>query len=205
MRVPAGKHRTKIAFWPGDPAYQPAVQSAAGRAEDLGALTQGGDAQWGDSLGTKGQLSDNQTDAYVVDTLGIPFNNQYEPRMRIGAFDFFDDGNSAAVCTWDGDVWIVSGIDDDLQNLQWKRFATGLHEPLGLKIVDGKIYTVGDNQITRFHDLNNDGEADFLENFNNDWDSTEGLSCLLFRFANRPTGKFLLQHGLPGTGRGSRV
>ena len=201
LRVPAGKHRTKIAFWPGDPAYQPAVQSAAGRAEDLGALTQGGDVQWGDSLGTKGQLSDNQTDAYVVDTLGIPFNNQYEPRMRIGAFDFFDDGNSAAVCTWDGDVWIVSGIDDDLQNLKWKRFATGLHEPLGLRIVDGKIYTVGDNQITRFHDLNNDGEADFLENFNNDWDATEGFHAFLFRSANRPTGKFLLQYGLPGTGR----
>ena len=55
LRVPAGKHRTKIAFWPGDPAYQPAVQSAAGRAEDLGALTQGGYAQWGDPLVTKGQ------------------------------------------------------------------------------------------------------------------------------------------------------
>ena len=40
-------------------------------------------------------------------------------------------------------------------------FATGLHEPLGLKIVDEKIYTVGDNQITRFHDLNNDGRPIF--------------------------------------------
>ena len=197
LRVPAGKHRTKIAFWPGDPAYQPAVQSAAGRAEDLGALTQGGDAQWGDPLVTKGQLSDNQTDAYVVDTLGIPFNNQYEPRMRIGAFDFFDDGNSAAVCTWDGDVWIVSGIDDDLQNLQWKRFATGLHEPLGLKIVDGKIYTVGDNQITRFHDLNNDGEADFLENFNNDWDSTEGFHAFCFDLQTDPQGNFYFSMGCP--------
>ena len=134
----------------------------------------------------KRKLSDNQNDAYVVDTLGIPFNNQYEPRMRIGAFDFFDDGNSAAVCTWDGDVWIVSGIDDDLQNLQWKRFATGLHEPLGLKIVDGKIYTVGDNQITRFHDLNNDGEADFLENFNNDWDATEGFMPFCFDLQTDP-------------------
>ena len=197
LRVPAGKHRTKIAFWPGDPAYQPAVQSAAGRAEDLGALTQGGDAQWGDPLGTKGQLSDNQTDAYVVDTLGIPFNNQYEPRMRIGAFDFFDDGNSAAVCTWDGDVWIVSGIDDDLQNLKWKRFATGLHEPLGLRIVDGKIYTVGDNQITRFHDLNNDGEADFLENFNNDWDATEGFHAFCFDLQTDPQGNFYFSMGCP--------
>jgi hypothetical protein len=197
LRVPAGRHRTKIAFWPGDPAYQPAVQSVAGGAEDLGALTQGGDAQWGDPLVTKGKVSDNQTDAYVVDTLGIPFNNQHEPRMRIGAFDFFADGKTAAVCTWDGDVWIVSGIDDDLQNLQWKRFATGLHEPLGLKIVDGKIYTVGDNQITRFHDLNNDGEADFLENFNNDWDATEGFHAFCFDLQTDPEGNFYFSMGCP--------
>ena len=197
LRVPAGKHRTKIAFWPGDPAYQPAVQSAAGQAEDLGSLTQGGDAQWGDPIVTKGKVSDNEADAYVVDTLGIPFNNQYEPRMRIGAFDFFDDGKTAAVCTWDGDVWIVSGIDDDLQNLKWKRFATGLHEPLGLKIVDGKIYTVGDNQITRFHDLNNDGEADFLENFNNDWDATEGFHAFCFDLQTDPQGNFYFSMGCP--------
>ena len=54
--------------------------------------------------------------------------------MRIGAFDFFADGKSAAVCTWDGDVWIVTGITmSQLQKVKWKRFATGLHEPLGLK------------------------------------------------------------------------
>ena len=197
LEIPAGKHRTKIAFWSGDPAYQPAVQSASGQAEDLGSLTQGGDAQWGDPIVTKGKVSDNQADAYVVDTLGIPFNNKYEPRMRIGAFDFFADGKAAAVCTWDGDVWIVSGIDDGLQNLQWKRFATGLHEPLGLKIVDGKIYTVGDNQITRFHDLNGDGEADFLENFNNDWDATEGFHAFCFDLQTDPQGNFYFSMGCP--------
>jgi len=197
LRVPAGKHRTKIAFWPGDPAYQPAVQSATGLAEDLGSMTSGGALQWDDPIVTKGKLSENQTDAYVVDTLGIPFNNQYEPRMRIGAFDFFDDGKTAAVCTWDGDVWIVSGIDDGLQNLKWKRFATGLHEPLGLKIVDGKIYTVGDNQITRFHDLNKDGEADFLENFNNDWDATEGFHAFCFDLQTDPQGNFYFSMGCP--------
>lgn len=117
--------------------------------------------------------------------------------MRIGAFDFFADGKSAAVCTWDGDVWIVSNIDDQLQNVKWKRFATGLHEPLGLKIVDGKIYTVGDNQITRFHDLNNDGEADFLENFNNDWDATEGFHAFCFDLQTDPQGNFYFSMGCP--------
>jgi hypothetical protein len=197
LHLPKGKHRTKLGIWAGDPAYQPAIQSASGLAENLSALTKGGSARWGDPMVTKGELSTDDQNAYVVDRIGIPFNNQYDRGMRIGAFDFFADGKSAAVCTWDGDVWIVSNIDDQLQKVKWKRFATGLHEPLGLKIVDEKIYTVGDNQITRLHDLNNDGEADFLENFNNDWDSTEGFHAFCFDLQTDPKGNFYFSMGCP--------
>ena len=203
--VPKGKSRFKVAMWAGDPAYQPAVQSASGKAEDLSKLTQGGSAQWGDPIPAESELSDNQTDAYVVDKIGVPFNNPHEPKMRIGAFDFFKDGKTAAVCTWDGDVWIVSNIDEQLNKVSWKRFATGLHEPLGLKIVNEKIYTVGDNQITRFHDFNGDGEADFLENFNNDWENTEGFHAFCFDLHTDPEGNFYFRHGLSGTGRRSWV
>ncbi len=34
--------------------------------------------------------------------------------------------------------------------------------------MDGVVYALGRDQITRLHDLNGDGEADFYENFNND-------------------------------------
>ena len=195
--VPKGKSRFKVAMWAGDPAYQPAVRSAAGKAEDLSKLTDGGSAQWGDPIPAESELSDNQTDAYVVDKIGVPFNNPLEPKMRIGAFDFFKDGKTAAVCTWDGDVWIVSHIDEKLEKVTWKRFATGLHEPLGLKIVNEKIYTVGDNQITRFHDFNGDGEADFLENFNNDWENTEGFHAFCFDLHTDPEGNFYFAMGCP--------
>jgi hypothetical protein len=43
-----------------------------------------------------------------------------------------------------------------------------LFEGLGLKIVDDTVYVLGRDQITRLHDLNKDGEADFYENFNSD-------------------------------------
>ena len=39
---------------------------------------------------------------------------------------------------------------------------------MGLKIVDDTVYVLGRDQITRLHDLNKDGEADFYECFNND-------------------------------------
>ena len=132
----------------------------------------------------------------------MPYNNPLESRMRLGGFDFFADGTTAAVCTWDGDVWIVEGIDEDLEDITWKRFATGQHEPLGLKIVDDVIYTVADNQITRYHDLNDDGEADYYENFNNDWDLTSGFHAFCFDLHTDPQGNFYFAFGSPVRGGG---
>ena len=78
-------------------------------------------------------------DAYTLDSLTPPFKNPYKSWMRFGGIDFFSDGR-AAVSTWSGDVWIVSGIDDGLQNLKWKRYAAGLFHALGLKIVNNQVY-----------------------------------------------------------------
>src|SRR5205814_3674448 len=79
----------------------------------------------------------------------------------------------AAICSWDGDVWLVSGIDDPARGLSWQRIACGLFQPLGLKIVGGKIHVGCRDQIVILHDLNGDGETDFYENFNNDHQVTE--------------------------------
>ena len=137
-----------------------------GEPVDLQQYTKGGPAHWTKVLETKGELGSGDG-AYVVDDLMPPQSNPWNSWLRFGAIDFFDDGR-AALSTWDGDVWIVSNITKDLSALRWKRFATGLHQPLGLKIVNGIIHTAGRDQITRLHDLNKDGEADFYENFNND-------------------------------------
>ncbi len=77
-----------------------------------------------------------------MDTLTYPEGgeNPWETWMRMGGFDFFADGRRAAVCTWYGDVWIVNGVDGDLRELRWKRIASGLFQPLGLKIVADTIY-----------------------------------------------------------------
>jgi len=125
--------------------------------------TDGGPGRWNRVLTTSGSVS-NADSAYVLDRLGIPFDNPWGAWMRLSALDFFEDGR-AAVATLNGDVWIVSGIDEDLNELKWQRYATGLYEPLGLKIKDGKIYVAGRDRITRLHDQNGDSEADFYESF----------------------------------------
>jgi hypothetical protein len=130
--------------------------------------TKGGAPRWGEPLLVPGKLSTNTTDAYVVDTITVPETNRFNSWIRCSGLDFFSDGTRAAVCSVSGDVWLLSNIDDQLDRVTWKRYATGLFQPLGLKIVDDKVYVLGRDQITRLHDLNNDGEADFYENFNND-------------------------------------
>ncbi len=163
---------------------------------NLTELTQGGAARWTEPVTTQGVLA-KETGPYVVDRLTIPEKNPWSAKMRVGGFDFFRDGERAALCTWDGDVWIVSGIDAKLEKLTWKRFATGLYQPLGLRIVDDVIYTVGHDQITRFHDVNGDGEADFYENFNNDWELTTAFHTFCFDLHTDPVGNFYFAFNAP--------
>lgn len=130
-------------------------------------LCRGGPSLWNPPITTEGRLAPPGNKPYVVDTLTLPDDKPWHSWMRPSGFDFLPDGR-CAVCTLGGDVWIVSGVNKDLKHLTWKRFATGLYEPLGLKVRDGDIFVLGRDQITRLHDLDGDGEADFYENFNND-------------------------------------
>jgi hypothetical protein len=133
---------------------------------------------------------------YVVDVLSENLTNPWGTRAFFGGFDFFPDGR-AALCTFHGDVWIVSGIDEKLDKLNWRRFATGIFQGLGLKIVDGKIYVLGRDQITRLHDLNNDGEADFYENFNNDTVVTANYHEFCLDLHTDSKGNFYFFKGSP--------
>jgi glucose/arabinose dehydrogenase len=159
-----------------DAATMGKIADSVKARSDLASLTKGGPRRWSDKVTTQGQLAkfgDADKDAYVADEITAPVKNPWKSWMRFGGFDFFKGGKRAAVCTWNGDVWLVDGIDGDLDQLVWQRIATGMFQPLGLKIVDGKIYVGCRDQITRLHDLNGDEEIDFYESFNHDHQVTE--------------------------------
>jgi hypothetical protein len=139
---------------------------------DLTSLTQGGPPHWNLQVTTQAVIGDDKG-PFSVDTLTLPDANPWQSIMRIGAFDFLPDGKGAALCTWNGDVWTVTGLAAKPSTLQWKRIASGLFQPLGLKIVRGDIYVTCRDQITVLRDHNGDGESDFIECFNNDAQVTE--------------------------------
>ncbi|MBL9114608.1 MAG: heme-binding domain-containing protein [Verrucomicrobiaceae bacterium] len=138
---------------------------------DLAVLMKGGPAQWPQWIETKGELGTQQP--FATDRLTIPFENPHGTLFFSTAHDFFSDG-TAAIATMTGEVWLVKGIVEKLEKLRWKRFATGLHQPLGMKIVKDKLYVLGRDQITCLHDLNGDDEADFYECVTNAMQTSPG-------------------------------
>ena len=79
----------------------------------------------------------------------------------------------ATVCSWDGDVWRVSGLSQPSGEITWRRVASGLFQPLGVKVVNGLTYVTCRDQIVILRDLDGDDETDFYENFNSDHQVTE--------------------------------
>src|SRR5438309_340720 len=207
LKIPKGTKASlfEIVIWHGSRAQQDKFAAMLDGKPHIAAYAKGGTPHWPEPVATKGVLHTSATPdgAYVTDSLSAPERNPWHRRVRFGGMDFFSDGKRAALCTHDGDIWIVSGIDDQLEKLQWRRFASGQYETLGLAIVNDVIYTSGRDQITRYHDLNNDGEADYYENFNNQFMSTEGFHEFVFDLQTDKAGNFYFAKANPVRAGGS--
>lgn len=136
------------------PASEHSLKIALQRAE----------RQWPQEIVVHGELGNNRP--YAIDTIPLPFDNPWKAPIFVGDHAFTTDG-LAYLCTMQGDVWRATGIDDKLERVTWRRIASGLHQPLGMVVHNDAIYVVGRDQLTRLHDLNNDGEADYYECFSN--------------------------------------
>jgi putative heme-binding domain-containing protein len=168
---------------------------APAKNHPLAHLTRGGPPQWPQTIATKGTLGSGG--AHVVDTIAPPYENPWKALMFFGDHDFFPDG-TALICTMEGDVWRVENIDDKLDNVRWRRVAAGLHHALGLVIADGQPYVLGRNQITRLHDGNGDGEADFYECFSSAYTTSPAGHDFVCGLQRDAAGKFYTASGPQG-------
>ncbi len=106
--------------------------------------------------------------------------------IEVGGLAFRPDGK-LYVATRRGDVWLVSNpTAEDVDQIQWKRFAVGLHEPLGI-LADGNhsLYVVQRPEMTLLRDTNDDDVADDYDTVNDGF----GISGNYHEFAYGPVRK----------------
>ena len=121
---------------------------------------------WPQPLTTTATLS-TKPDAYVIDEIPLPLDNPWKRNVRLADVAFLNDAGDAAGVTFDGDVWLISGLKGDLEKVTWKRFASGLHEPMSIVVRGSDILVFDRNGIWKLVDTNGDKECDRYEMFCN--------------------------------------
>ncbi len=177
------------------------VTPTLAKIPDFKKLTSGGPGIWQEMITTAGVVSDKKDSTYVTDVATLPDNNPWGAKLRFGGFDFIDD-DSAALSSWNGDVWVVKGLKGDWKELKWQRIASGLFEPLGVRVVKGEIYVNGRDQITKLIDLNKDGETDHFKVFNRNIYISPNFHEFAFDLQTDKEGNFYFSKGGPVRGGG---
>ncbi len=80
--------------------------------------------------------------------------------LEVGGLTVMPNGN-LGVATRRGDVWIVENPTS--RKPFFRKFASGLHEILGLTYKDGALFCAQRGELTKLIDANNDGKADVFE------------------------------------------
>ncbi|MEZ4905787.1 MAG: c-type cytochrome [Spirosomataceae bacterium] len=102
-------------------------------------------------------------------TLSTLHTQAFKP--KVGAMAFLPDGR-LLVTTWDqvGGVYLLEGVaTGDSTKIKVKRIATGLAEPLGIEVVNGEIYVLQKQELTKLIDLNGDEIIDEYQVVCNSW------------------------------------
>lgn len=101
----------------------------------------------------------------------------FEP--KIGGMAFREDGK-LVVASWDRDgaVFLVDPKAPLEQRVQ--RIAEGLHEPLGVTLVDDRLFVLQKQELTELIDTNGDEEIDRYRTVSYDWPSSTNFHSFAF-------------------------
>lgn len=177
LRIPAGPDLLRFVLWFSGPAPGVDPRSLASSVrvappDDLQALMRGGPPRWPEEIPTR-VVTGPEDGPFAVDVLSHPGANPWNSLVRFSGLEFLPGGDSAVLCCWDGDVWRVDGLSRADGELTWRRIASGLFQPLGIRLIGGDLYVSCRDQIAILRDRDGDGEVDYYENFNNDHQVTE--------------------------------
>jgi glucose/arabinose dehydrogenase len=86
-----------------------------------------------------------ESDFYSI----TPFNTPAETALEVSSVELLP-GRKVAVGTRRGEIWMVDGAyDADVSKAQFKRFAEGQHEVMGLAWKDGFLYATNRYEVLR--------------------------------------------------------
>ncbi|HMQ06324.1 MAG TPA: DUF1080 domain-containing protein [Saprospiraceae bacterium] len=112
-----------------------------------------------------------------------PFN--FTP--KVGGMDFNSKGQ-LVISTWDaeGAVYLLDNPNStDPSAITVKKIASGLAEPLGLKVVDDTLYVLQKQELTKLIDHNGDGVIDEYYTLSNQWMVSNNFHEFSFGLAYR--------------------
>ncbi len=113
----------------------------------------------GDLRAQSSSRTPQEDDYYKIITIPTPEGILLE----VGGVATLPDGR-IALSTRRGDVWIVENPNmENGSSPQFKLFASGLHEALGLAYHDGFLYAAQRGELTKLIDRNGDDKADVYE------------------------------------------
>ena len=165
------------------------AKSETGPRFDLEPLTRGGPPRWPGRFAAS--VAGKADGPFIADTFPFPAENPWNSWMRPSGFDFVPGGNAVVLATWNGDLWRVENLMSPAPaEVRWRRIATGLFQPLGVKFRGQDLFVTCRDQLARLHDLNDDHEIDFIENFNNDHQVTEHFHEFAMGLQTDSTGNF---------------
>ncbi|MEY2648446.1 MAG: hypothetical protein RL282_1159 [Bacteroidota bacterium] len=96
----------------------------------------------------------SEKDFYSLKTIAIP----EEVKLEVGGIAVLPDGRIAA-STRRGEIWVIQNAYGNGAP-HFTKFASGLHEVLGLAYKDGAFYCTQRGELTKIEDRDGDGKAD---------------------------------------------
>ncbi len=143
------------------------------------------------------QSSDSFKWEDYYEIVSIPSPEQVD--TQVGGLAFTKEGEVAA-CFHRGEVMFYNP-----KTKAWRLFATGLHEPLGIYVEEeGTILVIQRSELTRLHDKNKDGTADFYEVVCNDWGLTGNYHEFCFGLVKDSDKNIYISLGTASNGSGAR-
>ncbi len=110
-------------------------------------------------------MAEQESKYYRIETIPIPEGIVLEA----GAIQVMPN-KQIAVSTRLGDIYMIDGaFETPPKNPKFTKFASGLHEVLGLTVRDGWLYVTQRPEVSRLKDTNGDGRADVFETVAAPW------------------------------------